>query len=103
MDFVNDQEFDVAICGGVMSYIENFPTFFAETIRVLRPGGLFVFSQNVVNWDTNIRDCQTVADKLVADGKWACESIGEPEDYTPNNPDAEWSARKIRIHVYRKL
>ena len=44
MTFANDNEFDVAICGGVMSYIENFPTFFAEVVRIVRPGGLFVFS-----------------------------------------------------------
>lgn len=102
IEFIKDNDFDVVTCSGAMSYFENFPVFYSEVLRVLKPGAIFCFSQNAANWDENIRGCKTEADKLVDAGKWTCKREGEPEAYTPDNPDPEWSARRIRIHVYEK-
>ena len=103
LTILKDGDFDVAISSGVMSYIENYPNFYGEVIRALKPGAVFCFTQNAQVWDDDSRDCATVADKLVQEGKWKVVSVGEKEDYTPDNPDAEWAARKIRVHVYEKL
>ena len=102
LDILKDGDFDVAISSGVMSYIENYPNFYGEVLRVLKPGAIFCFTQNAQVWDDDARECKTVADKLVAEGKWECKSVGDPQDYTPLNPDPEWAARKIRVHVYEK-
>jgi SAM-dependent methyltransferase len=44
LDFVQDAAFDVVLSALTISYIADLNALFAEFARVLRPGGLFVFS-----------------------------------------------------------
>lgn len=40
----SDEQFDVIISGLVLEHLEDLPSFFAEAFRVLREGGIAVFS-----------------------------------------------------------
>ncbi len=44
LDFAADDSFDLIVCPLVLTYIENWSPVFAEFYRVLRKGGLLVFS-----------------------------------------------------------
>ena len=64
LTFCKDSDFDVVICVGTMSYIENFPLFYSEVLRVSKPGAVFAFTQNTVQWDENYRGIKVEADKI---------------------------------------
>jgi len=44
LDFAQDGEFSVVLCPLVLDYIEDWTPTFAEFFRVLRPGGMLIFS-----------------------------------------------------------
>jgi SAM-dependent methyltransferase len=44
LTFAEDNSFDVVVAPLVLDYVENWGPVFAEFYRVLKPGGLFIFS-----------------------------------------------------------
>ncbi len=44
LDFADSESFDVVLCPLVMDYLADWGAVFAEFYRVLKPGGVFVFS-----------------------------------------------------------
>ena len=94
-----EASFDFCACAGVLSYIENFSTFWTSLRDVLRPGGIAVCTHREVLWDEDDRSCRSAADEL--DG-WRLELCGEPEPYMPGNPDSSESVKRIRILALRR-
>jgi len=48
--------FDVVVLQEVVEHLENVPFVFREIRRVLKPGGLFIFSTpNMLNWTSRLR------------------------------------------------
>ncbi len=45
LDFARDAEFDVVVCPLVLDYIEDWQPTLGEFHRILKPGGVFAFSQ----------------------------------------------------------
>lgn len=50
IDF-SDQTFDLVICNNVLDHVENAEKCLEEMSRVLKPGGYFVFGQELTNAD----------------------------------------------------
>ena len=94
--------FDAVIAVGVLSYVEQFDVLFSECARAVAPGGVVAFTHIGDWWDEDKRGCRSAAEALVASGAWACEEVGAPEAYMPNNPDPVEQAKMIRIMVYRR-
>lgn len=78
-----DDRFDAVVCVGVMTYVPDVEALWREFARVVRPGGVVVFTQRDDVWDK--RKCGTVTDRLTADGVWAPLEVTEPRPYLPGN------------------
>jgi ubiquinone/menaquinone biosynthesis C-methylase UbiE len=100
---IPSNEFDAAICVGVLSYVEDFDAFFGATVRICKPGALVCMTHRSSLWDTNDRGCKDASGNLEAKGLWKLEEVGEPEAYMPKNPDPVESAKTIRLLVWRVL
>jgi SAM-dependent methyltransferase len=100
---ISTDEFDAAVCVGVLSYVEDFEAFFGGTIRTCRPGALVCVTHRTSLWDDDVRGCQQASRSLEEQGLWELIEVGEPEAYMPKNPDPVESAKTIRILVWRVL
>lgn len=92
----DSDHFDAATVVGVMTYLEPNGPVLDELCRVVRPGGLVLFthrSDKVGLW-------QSKHEQLVADGKWEQVEITEELPYLPNNPEFG-DTIKVIIHVFR--
>ena len=90
----SDHHFDVAMCVGVLTYIDpsNRPDLLRAMTRAVKPGGVVVFTCRTdlqAAWEKNVA-------ALEAEGAWRCHSRAEMP-YLPHNPDY---ADKIRVNVY---
>src|SRR5688572_14833834 len=58
LDFAETASFDLVICPLVMDYIEDWQPVFVEFFRILKPGGLFVYSAGhpASSWAYRLRD-----------------------------------------------
>ena len=83
LDF-DDDRFDAAVSVGVFSYVADTAATLIELLRIVRPGGVVVFTQRTDLWAR--RNCDGVIAALVADGR--CEAwMSEPSPYLPGHPD----------------
>lgn len=77
-----DNEYSLYVCGGSLNYADDPYKVLLESIRLVRPGGLFVIS-----WSYNAKEAQDWPEALVAVkkledlGKWEKLHDGEPEPY----------------------
>merc|ERR1712013_361337 len=75
-------EYSLYVCGGSLNYADDPYKVLLESIRLVRPGGLFVIS-----WSFNAKETQDWPEALVAVkkledlGKWEKLHDGEPEPY----------------------
>lgn len=79
-----------------MTYLEPDGCSLDEFCRVVKPGGLVIFthrSYKVERWKAK-------HDQLVKDGKWEKVEITEPLPYLPKNPEYGENI-KVIIHVFR--
>eukprot|EP00729_Bicosta_minor_P002580 gene2580-7000_t len=100
MSFLEDASYDAAVSVGVLSYVEDFATFFSETARACKPGATVVMTHRRSLWDADYRGVQAASNALVEAGEWTLEVVGDAEDYMPLNPDPTESAKKIRLLVW---
>lgn len=79
----DDRTFGSVICGGVFTYLPDTAHVLREFVRVLRPGGVIVFSQRTDLWTAHQTDealAQLRAGGLAVD-------IGERRPYLPGLAD----------------
>jgi predicted TPR repeat methyltransferase len=103
LPFLEDDEFDVAISVGVLSYVENFDHFLSGAARTCKPGGLICVTHRAELWDRDDRGVRTAAVALEEARVWECVHVGEPEAYMPNNPDPIEAAKTIRVLCWSVL
>jgi len=101
-DVIEKGPFDAVMCCGTMAYVHEFDVMFSEVLKVLKPGGIFVFTQLHFLWLDNADRIRDIADEFVHDGSWTAEYISEPIPYMPKNPDPYEAAKHVFYLVYRK-
>jgi predicted TPR repeat methyltransferase len=101
MGFIDPGGYDAAVSVGVLSYVEEFHSFFSETCRVCRPGAVVVMTHRRSLWDNDYRGVRSASAALVDAGRWTVEAIGEGEEYMPANPDPVERAKLVRLLVWR--
>lgn len=79
----DDNTFGGVICGGVFTYIRDTGAVLREFARVLRPGGVIVFSQRTDLW--SVHDTDEALAQLRAQGLTV--EIGERRPYLPGLAD----------------
>jgi predicted TPR repeat methyltransferase len=78
---LEDDSVDAVICAGVMTYLPEVEAVWREFARVAKPRGVVVVTQREDLWQ--LRDCQTVVDRLHDEGVWTPLEIGGPAPYLP--------------------
>ena len=85
-----DHQFDVIVLQEVVEHLENIPFVFREVKRLLRPGGVFIFSTpNMLNWFSRLRYLATGFYR----GRQKPLSVFKPPGNAPN-----WHI--LPFHVY---
>src|SRR6478735_10874484 len=79
---LDDDSVDALVCVGVMTYLPEVEAVWREFARVVRPGGVLVTTQRDDLWDA--RNCQSVVDRLTAEGTWTPLEIAGPAPYLPD-------------------
>lgn len=87
-----DGVFGAAVCGGVLTYIEQPEPLLAELLRVTRSGGSVLFTQRTDLWIE--RDCDAVMKRFANSG--CTVELAEPQDYLPGA--AEYGTEIQVIH-----
>jgi predicted TPR repeat methyltransferase len=95
---LEDASVDGILCIGVLTYLEEEPIF-REWLRVLRPGGVVVFTSRDDFWQT--RGIADILARLEAAGHWTECHVSPPMPYLPGNPDFADKVRAI-YGVFRK-
>jgi len=95
LKFKTDQ-FDAATVVGVMTYLEPTGVSLDELCRVVRPGGLVLFTHRT----DKVEKWAAKHQQLIADKKWEKVEITEPMPYLPGNPEYGEKVKTI-IHVFR--
>lgn len=85
-------EFAGLQCVGVLTYIPDTAAILREFCRLVRPGGLVVFTQRDDLFSQ--RDYPGVIQRLEHDRMWEPISVSEPQLYLPGNVDF---ADKIKV------
>lgn len=83
LDF-DDDRFDATVSVGVFSYLVDTGGVVDELLRIVRRGGVVVFTQRTDLWDE--RDCDRVIADRVERGDCTA-SISEPMPYLPGHPE----------------
>lgn len=92
-------EFAGVVCVGVLTYLPDTDALMREFCRIVRPGGLVVFTQRDDLFRE--RDFPGVLQGLEAAGLWEKISVSEPQLYLPGN--AEFSDKiKVIYSVFRR-
>lgn len=94
-EYFDDGSLDVVVCAGTTSYVTDYCNLFSEWCRILKSGGvaIFTFRRNI--WDANHLECATVAKKLEEEGKWKMIHRSEPCSYMPKNTIAKEREKEI--------
>lgn len=81
--FATDR-FSAAVSIGVFSYVLETAAALGELLRVVRPGGVVIFTQRTDIWTE--RNCDAVITSLVDSGTCAAQ-MSEPSPYLPGHPE----------------
>lgn len=79
-----DDTFAHAQCIGTLTYVKDVEAFFREICRVVRTGGIFLYSQRT---DLHDEAFEAVTEKLSHERLWSFVSRSEPRPYIPGDPD----------------
>jgi SAM-dependent methyltransferase len=94
---LEDASIDGVLCVGVLTYVDAEPLF-REWIRVIRPGGVAVFTSRDDFFE--LRGIAEILDRLEREGGWARVHISPSMPYLPGNPEFAEQVRVIYA-VYR--
>jgi len=89
-------QFDAVVVVGVLTYIQPESGCMEEFCRIVKAGGLIVFTHRtdyVDKWAAK-------HEELESQGKWEKVEVTEPLAYLPSNPDFA-DKIKVVVHVYR--
>jgi ubiquinone/menaquinone biosynthesis C-methylase UbiE len=88
-----DNSFDAAECIGVMSYAHDPRSLLDDIVRVVRPGGIVVFTQRSDLWvSLNVKE---VLESMQSEHLLSAFTVSEPLPYMPGNADF---ANQILVH-----
>ena len=87
-------------CVGVLTYIPDTEGILREFCRIVRAGGVVVFSQRDDLFEE--RDCAAVLQRLEDDRIWARVFVSEPQPYLPDNEEFADSI-KVIYGVFRVM
>lgn len=91
--------FAAAQCIGTLTYIANCGHLMREFCRVVRPGGIVLFTHRTDFYDEGFSN---LLDDLIAEGLWTRLSHSDPQPYLPHHQD--FGADKTIIYdIYRVL
>lgn len=91
--------FDAAILVGVFSYGQAPAHALDEIVRVVKPGGVVVFTMRTDFHDENAMGVRAKIERLEADGIWTRVEVTDPAAYLPKKDrDA-----RFRVWAYRVL
>lgn len=93
-----DGDFDTVVCIAVLTYAPSIEQVFREFERVLRPGGLLIFSHRV-DLETDCSFDEALARRLQR-GDWSEIEVTAPMPYYPLKSDYA-DVITIRYHAYR--
>lgn len=93
-----DGSVDGILCIGVLTYLEEEPIF-REWPRILRPGGVVVFTSRDDFWQS--RGIAATLRRLEDEGLWTALHVSPPMPYLPEHPDFADKVNAI-YGVYRK-
>lgn len=99
LDTFAAHEFDAAILVGVFSYGQAPAHALEEVIRVVRPGGVIVFTMRTDFFESDEMSVQSKMAEMEENQLWELLEVTDPEPYLPNkDPDAFF-----RVWAYRVL
>ncbi len=81
---LENDSIDGILCVGVLTYVDQTPLL-REWMRVLRPGGVAVFTCRQDFWDS--RDFESSLGTLEAEGSLKRVEVTGPMPYIPGNPE----------------
>ncbi|WP_420405445.1 class I SAM-dependent DNA methyltransferase [Nisaea sp.] len=81
---LGDGSVEGILCIGVLTYLVE-DHIFEEWLRILRPGGVVVFTSRDDFWQS--RGIAASLARLEAEGRWTARHISPPMPYLPGNPD----------------
>jgi uncharacterized SAM-dependent methyltransferase len=97
LDIFPNQHFQAAILVGVYSYGQAPAHSLDEVIRVVKPGGVIVFTARTDFYDDDAMGVRSRMDALEEKRVWQLSEVSDPEKYLPKkDPDAEF-----RVWCYR--
>ena len=96
---LDDASVDGILCIGVLTYLEE-AAIFKEWLRVLRAGGVVVFTSRDDFWQS--RGIAEMLNRLELEGRWEALHVSQPMPYLPGNPEFADKVKAIYA-VYRKL
>lgn len=79
---LEDDIADAVVCVGVMTYLPDVEAAWREFARLAAPGGIVVVTQREDLWRS--RECQSVVERLEADGTWTLLDLTGPAAYLPD-------------------
>lgn len=83
LDF-DDRRFDATVSVGVFTYLTDTGATIDELLRIVRSGGVVIFTQRTDLWDARESD-RLIAERV--DAGVCTAEISEPMPYLPGHPD----------------
>jgi len=97
--------YDAVTCVGTLSYfqgVDAYANIFREFVRLMRPGGLSLFTMRedlLVKPETGMREAMK---KLVDAKEWVSVYESEPESYLPKCPEEQVRNYRIRTFIFQR-
>jgi hypothetical protein len=91
------ERFSCLLCIGTTTYLDPHKAT-AEWLRLLKPGGLAVFTHKTAVW----KKWEPVQGSLVAQGAWAEVSVSDELPYLPGFDDNARDNERAKVYVYMK-
>ena len=82
---IEDNSFNAAACVGIMTYIEDAESLFADLCRIVRPAGYVLFTQREDRWAE--KDFDAVMQRMTDGNLWVPLKVSEAVPYLPGNEE----------------
>jgi len=88
--------FDALLCVGTTTYMT--PEVIREWLRLLKPGGLCIFTHKTAVWGA----WEPAQEEVVEEGLWEKVSVSEELPYLPGFSEEARETERAKIYCYRK-